>query len=69
MGHMDRIRVHSGQTVKQGDPIGILGNTGVSTAPHTHYEVMLGRSYLDPTEYLWSGARSFPIITGGGSGE
>ncbi len=66
MGHMDRILVHSGQTVKQGQGVGILGNTGVSTAPHTHYEVMMGRSYLDPTEYLWSGSRSFPIITGGG---
>lgn len=66
-GHMDRILVHSGQTVKQGQGIGILGNTGVSTAPHTHYEVIMGRGYLDPTDYLWSGARSFPIITGGGN--
>jgi murein DD-endopeptidase MepM/ murein hydrolase activator NlpD len=68
-GHMDRILVHSGQTVKQGQGIGILGNTGVSTAPHTHYEVILGRRYLDPTDYLWSGANSFPIVTGGGFGE
>jgi hypothetical protein len=65
-GHMERILVHSGQMVKQGQGIGILGNTGVSTAPHTHYEVIMGRRYLDPTDYLWSGARSFPIITGGG---
>lgn len=65
-GHMDRIIVHSGQTVKQGQGIGILGNSGVSTAPHTHYEVIMGRRYLDPTDYLWSGAHSFPIITGGG---
>jgi murein DD-endopeptidase MepM/ murein hydrolase activator NlpD len=65
-GHMDRIIVHSGQTVKQGQGIGILGNSGVSTAPHTHYEVIMGRGYLDPTDYLWSGAHSFPIITGGG---
>lgn len=68
-GHMDKILVHSGQTVKQGQGIGILGNTGVSTAPHTHYEVIMGRGYLDPTDYLWSGARSFPIITGGGSAD
>lgn len=65
-GHMDRIIVHSGQTVKQGQSIGILGNSGVSTAPHTHYEVIMGRGYLDPTDYLWSGAHSFPVITGGG---
>jgi murein DD-endopeptidase MepM/ murein hydrolase activator NlpD len=68
-GHMDRIIVHSGQTVKQGQGIGILGNSGVSTAPHTHYEVIMGRRYLDPTDYLWSGAHSFPVITGGGFGE
>ena len=68
-GHMERILVHIGQTVKQGQGIGILGNSGVSTAPHTHYEVILGRRYLDPTDYLWSGANSFPIITGGGFGE
>ena len=68
-GHMDRLLVHSGQTVKQGQGIGILGNTGVSTAPHTHYEVIMGRRYLDPTDYLWAGARAHPIITGGGFGD
>jgi len=68
-GHMERILVHSGQSVKQGQGIGILGNTGVTTAPHTHYEVILGHNYLDPTDYLWSGAHSFPIITGGGSAD
>jgi len=65
-GHMERILVHSGQAVKQGQGIGILGNTGVSTAPHTHYEVILGHNYLDPTDYLWAGAHAFPIITGAG---
>jgi murein DD-endopeptidase MepM/ murein hydrolase activator NlpD len=68
-GHMDRLLVHSGQTVKQGQGIGILGNTGVSTAPHVHYEVIMGKRYLDPTDYLWEGARSHPILTGGGSSE
>ncbi len=68
-GHMDRILVRSGQTVKQGQGIGILGNTGVSTAPHTHYEVVMGRRYLDPTDYLWAGARAHPVITGGGFGD
>ena len=65
-GHMERLLVHSGQTVKQGQGIGILGNSGVSTAPHTHYEVIMGRRYLDPIDYLWAGARAHPIVTGGG---
>jgi murein DD-endopeptidase MepM/ murein hydrolase activator NlpD len=68
-GHMDRLLVHSGQYVRQGQGIGILGNSGVSTAPHVHYEVVMGRRYLDPTDYLWSGARSFPIVTGSGFSE
>ena len=60
-GHMERILVHSGQTVKQGQGIGILGNTGVSTGPHTHYEVIMGSAgYLDPTDYLWEGANPHP---------
>jgi murein DD-endopeptidase MepM/ murein hydrolase activator NlpD len=65
-GHMERLLVHSGQTVKQGQGIGILGNSGVSTAPHTHYEVIMGRRYLDPTDFLWAGEHAHPIITGGG---
>jgi murein DD-endopeptidase MepM/ murein hydrolase activator NlpD len=64
-GHMDRLLVHSGQTVKQGQGIGILGNTGVSTAPHLHYEVVMGRRYRDPLDLLWAGAASHPVITGG----
>ncbi len=68
-GHMERILVHSGQAVRQGQAIGVLGNTGLSTGPHTHYEVIMGRGYLDPTDYLWEGAHSHPIITGGGYSE
>jgi murein DD-endopeptidase MepM/ murein hydrolase activator NlpD len=64
-GHMERLLVHSGQVVKQGQGIGILGNTGVSTAPHVHYEVMMGHKYREPTDYLWANARVHPIITGG----
>jgi murein DD-endopeptidase MepM/ murein hydrolase activator NlpD len=64
-GHMERLLVSSGQLVKQGQAIGLVGNSGVSTGPHTHYEVLMGKRYLDPTEYLWAGARSHPIISGG----
>jgi murein DD-endopeptidase MepM/ murein hydrolase activator NlpD len=66
-GHMERILVHSGQMVKQGQAIGLVGNTGTSTGPHTHYEVIMGRHYLDPTDFLWAGAKSHPIIDGGSS--
>jgi murein DD-endopeptidase MepM/ murein hydrolase activator NlpD len=38
-GHLDTIAVKAGQTVRQGDLIGTVGNTGWSTNPHLHYEV------------------------------
>jgi murein DD-endopeptidase MepM/ murein hydrolase activator NlpD len=52
-GHLDRILVRTGQTVKQGQTIGILGNTGVSTGPHVHYEVMIGDKRVNPMDFLW----------------
>lgn len=52
-GHMDRILVRTGQSVKQGQTIGILGNTGVSTGPHVHYEVMIGDKRTNPFDFLW----------------
>jgi len=41
-GHLERgsLRVHTGQHVKRGDTIGLLGNSGQATAPHLHFQVM-----------------------------
>lgn len=38
-GHCDEIRVRRGQKVRQGDLLATVGNTGLSTNPHLHYEV------------------------------
>ena len=51
-GHMDKIKVKTGQTVKRGDVIGWVGNTGLSTGPHLHYEVAIKGSYVDPLKYI-----------------
>jgi murein DD-endopeptidase MepM/ murein hydrolase activator NlpD len=38
-GHCDEVVVRNGQSVKQGDVLAMVGNTGWSTSPHLHYEV------------------------------
>jgi murein DD-endopeptidase MepM/ murein hydrolase activator NlpD len=46
------ITVEDGQEVKQGVQIGILGNSGNSSAPHLHYEVVVNGNPVDPAPYL-----------------
>lgn len=50
--HMDKIYVKEGETVTQGQVIGTVGNTGLSTGPHLHYEVRIGSQVVDPERYL-----------------
>jgi len=47
-GHMSRIAVRPGQSVKQGDVIGYVGATGLATGPHLHYEFHTGGRAVDP---------------------
>jgi murein DD-endopeptidase MepM/ murein hydrolase activator NlpD len=51
-GHMQQFRVTTGQRVQQGEIIGYIGNTGLSTGPHLHYEVHIGSDVVDPFKYL-----------------
>jgi len=51
--HQNRIIVSPGQKVKQGEVIGYVGNTGLSTGPHLHYEMIKYGSKINPlTEEL-----------------
>jgi murein DD-endopeptidase MepM/ murein hydrolase activator NlpD len=52
--HMHEFAVRIGQTVKRGDLIGYVGNTGLSTAPHLHYEVLINGSQVDPVHYFFN---------------
>lgn len=52
-GHMLDMVVREGQTVKRGELIGYVGNTGGSTAPHCHYEVMKDGKKVNPIKYFF----------------
>ncbi|UCS92903.1 M23 family metallopeptidase [Echinicola marina] len=52
-GHMNEFSVKRGQTVKRGDEIGKVGNTGTSTAPHVHYEVIKDDRKINPVNYFF----------------
>lgn len=49
-GHLSRIArgVRTGARVSQGDLIGYVGSTGISTGPHLHYEVKIGGRLINP---------------------
>lgn len=53
-GHMVRIKARRGQSVKRGEIIGWVGNTGKSTGPHCHYEVSKNGQRVDPVYYFYN---------------
>ena len=50
--HASRLLVDTGQTVKKGQEIALIGESGYATGPHVHYQVMLWGRPIDPTPYL-----------------
>lgn len=50
-GHMNKILVHVGEHIKKGHLIGQVGDTGLSTAPHLHYEVHYKGNPINPINF------------------
>jgi murein DD-endopeptidase MepM/ murein hydrolase activator NlpD len=50
--HLSRFVVKEGQIVRRGTILGYAGNTGRSTGPHLHYEVLVNGVNVNPTHYI-----------------
>ena len=52
--HLNTIMVKKGDKVKRGQEIGTMGNTGKSTAPHLHYEVIKNNKTVNPINFFYN---------------
>ncbi|MBP1668566.1 MAG: peptidase [Bacteroidetes bacterium] len=53
-GHLSGFTVKQGQKVNRGDVIAFVGNTGLSTSPHLHYEVLRNGEKVNPINYFFN---------------
>jgi murein DD-endopeptidase MepM/ murein hydrolase activator NlpD len=52
-GHLSKVLVSAGQTVGRGQLIALTGNSGKSTGPHLHYQILVKGQPVNPRAYLW----------------
>ena len=51
-GHAYEVLVHVGETVNRGDALALVGDTGRSTGPHVHFEVLKNGHEVDPARFV-----------------
>lgn len=61
--HLSKIDIKRGQKVVRGEKIGEVGNTGLSTAPHLHFEILKNENAVNPLRYIFMpNAESYEIL-------
>lgn len=63
--HLSRIDVKTRDNIMQGERIGAVGQTGVATGPHLHFEFRINNEPQDPAEILAEQRESVPVSPGG----
>jgi len=53
-GHMNNFTVKRTQKVKRGEIIGYVGNTGLSSAPHVHYDIVKDGKRINPVHFFYN---------------
>jgi murein DD-endopeptidase MepM/ murein hydrolase activator NlpD len=61
-GHLMEHKVKKGQPVKRGDLIGLMGNTGLSTGHHLHYQVQKENKSVNPKQYILNTRTSQTVL-------
>ena len=51
--HSSKILVNIGDVIAKGEEVALMGNTGRSTGPHVHYEVLKLDRQIDPRKYIY----------------
>ena len=52
--HHKELKVMTGEIVKKGQVVGLMGSSGRSTGPHVHFEVLKNGKHVDPAKYVAS---------------
>ena len=56
-GHLSKFKTETGALVKKGDIVALSGNSGRSTGPHLHLEILQNGTQIDPVKYLGQAAQ------------